>query len=47
MNLIWVAIMIVGLGIMLFSNVEMAFATILTGSEKAIGPFGPRLKISE
>ena len=36
MNLIWVAIMIVGLGIMLFSNVEMAFATILTGSEKAI-----------
>lgn len=36
MNLIWVAIMIVGLGIMLFSNVDMAFATILTGSEKAI-----------
>lgn len=36
MNLIWVAIMIVGLGIMLFTNVENAFPSILTGSEKAI-----------
>lgn len=36
MNLVWVAIMIVGLGIMLFTNVDSAFATILTGSEKAI-----------
>lgn len=36
MNLIWVAIMIVGLGIMLFTNVDMAFSTLLSGSEKAI-----------
>ena len=36
MNLVWVAIMIVGLGIMLFTNVDSAFTTILTGSEKAI-----------
>lgn len=36
MNLIWVAIMIVGLGLMLFNNVDSAFATILSGSEKAI-----------
>lgn len=39
MNLIWVAIMIVGLGIMLFTNVENAFPSILTGSEKAIELF--------
>lgn len=36
MNLIWVAIMIVGLGIMLFTNVDMAFSSLLSGSEKAI-----------
>ena len=36
MNLVWVSIMIVGLGIMLFTNTEAAFSTILSGSEKAI-----------
>ena len=36
MNLVWVSIMIVGLGIMLFTNTESAFSTILSGSEKAI-----------
>ena len=36
MNLIWIAIMIVGLGIMLFTNASAAFATVLSGSEKAI-----------
>lgn len=36
MNLIWVAIMVVGLGIMLFTNASSAFATVLSGSEKAI-----------
>ena len=36
MNLIWVAIIIVGLGTMLFTNVDNAFPSILSGSEKAI-----------
>lgn len=36
MNAVWISFMIVGLGIMLFTNVDIAFSTILTGSEKAI-----------
>lgn len=36
MNAVWISFMIVGLGIMLFNNVDIAFSTILTGSEKAI-----------
>lgn len=36
MNLVWVSIMLVGLGLMLFTNAEAAFSTIVSGSEKAI-----------
>ena len=36
MNLVWVSIMLVGLGLMLFTNADAAFATIVSGSEKAI-----------
>lgn len=36
MNIVWISILMVGLGIMLFKNVDIAFSTILTGSEKAI-----------
>ena len=36
MNLVWISVLIVSLGIMLLTNVDIAFSTILTGSEKAI-----------
>lgn len=36
MNFVWISFIVVGLGIMLFKNVDIAFSTILTGSEKAI-----------
>ena len=36
MNLVWISILMVSLGILLFTNVDVAFSTILTGSEKAI-----------
>ncbi len=36
MNLVWISILMVSLGILLFNNVDIAFSTILTGSEKAI-----------
>lgn len=36
MNLVWVSIMLVGLGLMLFTNADAAFSTIVSGSEKAI-----------
>lgn len=36
MNLVWISIFLVSLGIMLFKNVDIAFSTILSGSEKAI-----------
>ena len=36
MNLIWISIMILGLGLMVYSNVDLAFSTILSGSEQAI-----------
>ena len=36
MNLVWVSIMVVGLGLMVFNNPTLAFSSIQTGSEKAI-----------
>ena len=36
MNIVWVAILTVGLGLMLFNNPALAFEAIQTGSEKAI-----------
>lgn len=36
MNLVWIAIIVVGLGLMLYTNADNAFATVLLGSEKAI-----------
>jgi spore maturation protein A len=36
MNFVWISFVIVGLGIMLFKNSNIAFSTILSGSEKAI-----------
>ena len=36
MNIVWISIMVVGLGLMLLKQPELAFATIQTGSEKAI-----------
>ena len=36
MNSIWISFMILGLGLMLFNNVDIAFSSILTGSEKAV-----------
>lgn len=36
MNLVWISFLICGLGLLLFKNVDIAFSTILSGSEKAI-----------
>ena len=36
MNIVWTSFVIIGLGILLFKNVDVAFATMLSGSEKAI-----------
>mgnify|MGYP004652659723 CR=1 FL=1 len=36
MNIIWIAILVVGLGLLLLNRPELAFASIQTGSEKAI-----------
>ena len=36
MNFVWVSFVIVGLGVMLFKNTNIAFSTIVSGSEKAI-----------
>ena len=36
MNIIWISILIVGLALMLINNPELAFATIQSGSEKAV-----------
>lgn len=36
MNLVWISVLMVSLGILLFTNVDIAFSTILSGSEKAI-----------
>ena len=36
MNIIWISILIIGLALMLINQPELAFATIQTGSEKAI-----------
>lgn len=36
MNIVWISILIVGLAVMLLQAPELAFATIQTGSEKAI-----------
>jgi len=36
MNIVWISILIVGLAVMLLRAPELAFATIQTGSEKAI-----------
>lgn len=36
MNIVWISILVVGLAVMLLRAPELAFATIQTGSEKAI-----------
>ena len=36
MNFVWISFLILGLGLMLFKNVDIAFSTLLSGSEKAI-----------
>ena len=36
MNIIWISILVVGLGLLLLSNPELAFLSIQHGSEKAI-----------
>ena len=36
MNFVWISFVMIGLGILLFKNVDIAFSTILNGSEKAI-----------
>lgn len=36
MNLVWISFLICGLGLLLFKNVDIAFSTLLSGSEKAI-----------
>ena len=36
MNIVWISILIVGLALMLIRSPELAFATIQTGSEKAV-----------
>ena len=36
MNIVWISILIIGLALMLFHSPELAFATVQTGSEKAI-----------
>lgn len=36
MNLVWTSFVIIGLGLLLFKNVDIAFATMLSGSQKAI-----------
>ena len=36
MNIVWISILIIGLAVMLLRAPELAFATIQTGSEKAI-----------
>ena len=36
MNIVWISILIIGLALMLLNSPELAFATIQTGSEKAI-----------
>lgn len=36
MNIIWISIIVIGLALLLFHNPELAFASIQTGSEKAI-----------
>jgi len=36
MNIIWISIIVIGLALMLIRTPELAFATIQTGSEKAI-----------
>lgn len=36
MNIVWVSIIVIGLAVMLFHSPQLAFATIQTGSEKAI-----------
>ena len=36
MNIIWISILVVGLALLLLRQPELAFATIQTGSEKAI-----------
>lgn len=36
MNFVWISFVMVGLGILLFKNVDIAFSTLLNGSEKAI-----------
>ena len=36
MNIVWISILVVGISLMLIKSPELAFATIQTGSEKAI-----------
>lgn len=36
MNFVWISFVMIGLGILLFKNVDIAFSTLLNGSEKAI-----------
>lgn len=36
MNFVWISFVMVGLGILLFKNVDIAFSSLLNGSEKAI-----------
>lgn len=36
MNIVWASFVVLGLGILLFTNADIAFSTILAGSEKAI-----------
>ena len=36
MNIVWISIVVIGLALMLLKSPELAFATIQTGSEKAI-----------
>lgn len=36
MNFVWISFLILGLGLLLFKNVDIAFSTLLSGSEKAI-----------
>ena len=36
MNLVWTIVMLVGLGILLFSNVDIALSSILDGGSKAV-----------
>lgn len=36
MNLVWISILTIGLGVITFNSPELAFSTIMTGSEKAV-----------